>query len=324
MSHLGAMRAAAPLLLLLMMMAAVSGCNAAKVFVASPSDYGDYRRIRLADRLDDRLAAAAAYLERHPDGRYVKRVERYLRRAEPVYFKVRRRSAKGLSAYLRSLPRGTNQKLAVAELVRRRRQGGESLAEQLARRTQLRLDAEATGRGVVAALSARWVRSLLDLRNWGVPLSQAQPEFLVPYRVALPQPRCRAAGEGWVCVKALRGQFVVAGRDGNQAQQLKMDLHLSLDARWRLQRAQLRGRSIFSRWFEAKTNRVYRATGDEGASIPDLQKQWLGEIRAEQEKAGGSCIPHPRVPLALRCGELDLLLRSDGEDQQVIVIPKIK
>ncbi len=312
------------LLLLLVMAAAASGCNAARVFVASPSDYGDYRRIRLAHRLDERLAAAAAYLERHPDGRYIKRVERYLRRAEPVYFKVRRRSAKGLSAYLRSLPRGTNQKLAVAELVRRRRQAGESLAEQLARKTQLRLDAEAAGRAVAAGLSTRWVSTLLDPRNWGVPLSRAQRQFLVPYRVALPQPRCRAAGEGWACVKALRGQFVVVGRHGNETHDLEMELHLSLDSRWRLQRAELRGRAIFSRWFEAKTNKVYPSHGDEGASIADVQEQWLGEISAERKKAGGSCIPHPRFSLGLSCGELDLLLRRGPEGQQVIVISRRK
>ena len=143
----------------------VSGCNAAQVLVASPGDYASYRRIRLATNLDDKLSAAAAYLQRHPEGRYARRIRRYVAYAEPIYFRVRRRSPKGLQAYLAALPDGPNRQQALGELTKMRRQRGESSAERLARRSTIRLKFESEDRARAAATVGFWVSQLMAPRQ---------------------------------------------------------------------------------------------------------------------------------------------------------------
>jgi hypothetical protein len=301
------------------------GCNAARVFIASPSDYGDYRRIRLARGLDDRIAAAAVYLERHPDGRYASRVARYLGRAEPVYFKVRRRSAKGLSAYMRSLPRGANHEQAVAELVRaRRRKRSETLSDQLARETQMRLDSESDARRRAASLLARWLALLLDARNWHVPLSQARAELLVPYRIGLPQPVCRPDGQGWICVKTLRRGYPIAHRGERVRRVIRIELELRLDSRWRLRQARLAGEAIFERMAEAKNNRLSRdpaaitAADRERASVALFRD--VGARLEKQAAHCGSSATLERSGGGWRCGELRVRRTVAPDRQDVIVI----
>ena len=44
-------------LLAVLLSLASLGCNAGRTFIATPNDYADYRRVRIADNFDDRMAA---------------------------------------------------------------------------------------------------------------------------------------------------------------------------------------------------------------------------------------------------------------------------
>lgn len=83
------------------------GCGAVgKPFVAAPSDFASYRATRVAKSLDEKMAAAARYLEEHPEGDFVSEVSNFFEAGEPLYFEARKGSEAGLSAYLEALPNG--------------------------------------------------------------------------------------------------------------------------------------------------------------------------------------------------------------------------
>jgi hypothetical protein len=174
-----------------LLLAATSGCNAGNVFIASTSDYADYRSVRLADSYDARMAASHHYLEQHPDGRYSDRVKRFFDRTEPVFYKARRRNIDGLRAYLKALPHGPHAKEALALLMtfqneeRRREIEGRSVGNSAERNA-----AEGAGRRAAADVLMWWVQALSQPALWRDSFDRAPPELLARYRVALPQPIC--------------------------------------------------------------------------------------------------------------------------------------
>lgn len=291
------------------------GCGVGRAMIAGPVDYGDYRRIRLAESFDERLAAAWYYLEHHPDGVYAERIRRYVRKAEPVFFEVRRRSDSGLEAYLQALPHGPHADEALAELMRRRRAARrDRAADARAAAAGERLDAERARRELIADLPLRWTRMLLDGRLWSGPLAEAPAELLVAFRLELPKPDCRwDDGAGlYRCTKLLDREFPVFDGGELSSHALTMWIELELDERWWVRSARLFGPELFLRLEEARSRRALPPQ-DHAArrqAREDLGRRAM-ELLAEPERA---CVPgDSTAALSARCGAVQVEI-STGED----------
>jgi len=279
------------LLLALLGLISLAGCNAGRAFIASPSDYADYRRVRVANDIDERMAATWYYLEHRPDGPYRERLQRYFDKAEPVFFKVRRRSLKGLEAYLRALPDGPHASAALEELMTRRNDARrEELALRLARVAGLRLDRERKKRKRASELLGWWLTSLLDEALWDRPLSQAPTEFVVRYRLALPRPVCEPdvdEPDHRRCYKSVARDFRVAADGKRVERRIAFDVELELDESWHLQRASIAGGGLFVATAEARTQRAIDER-DEGG-VASAAADFVGRLSAELAAGEVAC-----------------------------------
>ena len=271
-------------LLLVCSLAVVSlGCNAGRVFIASSGDYADYRAVRVAEDVDERLARAWAYLEERPDGQYAPRLRRFFERAEPVFFRVRRRSIKGLEAYLRALPNGPHAKEALALLGDMRDdKRRDSLDSRQALITGLALDARRERRERAADLLHWWVSSLLERKVWDEPLSEAPGELIVRYQLSLPQPRCAPSIDDPThqrCVKAFETNFRVPGADGVADRTLAFLLEVELDETWRLVRVTISGAGALIASEEARRKKA--AEDDDRATLQRATAAFVARLTAK-------------------------------------------
>ncbi|MCA9618645.1 MAG: hypothetical protein KC731_06480 [Myxococcales bacterium] len=237
---------------------ALTGCNAAEMLIASPSDYADYRRLRLGEDADARMAAAFEYLRAHPEGRYAERVRRYFDKAEPAYYEVRRRSPGGLERYLAALPKGPHAAEAVERLSSFRRPNpGEDASATVAATTE-RLTREKEARAEAARFLQVWLVDFLRPALWQVPFDQGPGDLLVRYRLALPQPECEphpAFASGQTCHKEVAKRFVVRAPSGAVERSVAFDVAIELDDGWRLHRVTISGADLFLRTAEAEGGR---------------------------------------------------------------------
>jgi hypothetical protein len=214
------------------------------------------------------MAASWYYLEQRPEGQYHARLKRYFDKAEPVFYKARRRSMKGLEAYLRALPNGPHAGDVLGELMAMRDSSRrDQLMTRQARQAGLRLDVERHKREQAATLLGWWIGSLLDRRVWQRPLSDAPSEFVVRYRLALPRPECEPHDDDpdhQRCFKSVAQSFRIAGRGKLESRTLAFDLELELDERWHLMAATIAGPALFLTSVEAQRERIVDE-GDAGA-----------------------------------------------------------
>ena len=301
-----------------------AGCNAGRVFIASPGDYADYRRVRVAESADERLARAWEYLQDHPDGSYTERLQRYFDKAEPAFYRVRRRSAKGLEAYLRALPDGPHAEQALARLMdlrtERRR---EELDTRMARQTGMRLDLERSQRAAAAELLGWWLSQLLDRAVWQAPWSEAPGELLVRYSLALPVPSCEPdEDDGERCVKLVAGAYRVRAQGKRVDRQVAFDLELAFAASGRLRGVTIMGNSLFVRGLEAQRQEALDETPQQGREAVSLFVAWLSAHLADRDVAcsGGS---EPDGSTVLDCEGLRLTIEpgQGGGDDLLLIGP---
>lgn len=237
------------------------GCNASRVFIASPGDYADYRRVRVAETADERMAATWHYLERRPDGRYAERLRRYFRKAEPAFYEVRRRSPAGLESYLAALPDGPHAEVALERLIDGRvKARGEAVESVAARATSLRLRRQKEARGEAAEVLDWWLEQLLDVELWRAPFDEAPRQLIIKYRLALPAAICGghlAFPTGQHCIKSFSRSFVVRGEEGNEPRSLDYEVEIELDDEWKLHRARVVGMNLFLAAEEAERGRSF-------------------------------------------------------------------
>jgi hypothetical protein len=257
---------------LLLVIALLSGCNASRVFIASSGDYSEYRRVRLAESADERMAAAWHYLRERPDGRYAERLRRYFRKAEPAFYEVRRRSPAGLESYLAALPDGPHADEALRLLIDARVEArGEAVETLAARATSLRLVRQKAAREEAADVLDWWLAHLLDRELWKAPFDEAPSDLIVKYRLALPAAVCGghlAFPRGQHCIKSFSRSFVVRGEDGNEERSLDYEVEIELDDDWRLHRAKIIGMNLFVAAVEA----------DKGQSLGRLDQEQMASF----------------------------------------------
>ncbi|MEM9693463.1 MAG: hypothetical protein AAGA56_13020 [Myxococcota bacterium] len=164
------------------------GCTASRAVIASSSDYGDYRRIRVAESAETRMAAAWQYLKRHPEGRFAERIRRYFDRREPVYFKWKGDSVAGLEEYLRALPDGPHAEEAVLRLVALRDRGLSTRPEAVLASIEAEKRARAADKRRAAELFRWWVAQLIDAAIYTRPFDRVEAELVARYELSAPRP----------------------------------------------------------------------------------------------------------------------------------------
>jgi hypothetical protein len=233
------------------------GCSNAGFVAASPAEHAAYRQTRVARTLDERLAAATAYLEAYPDGAYSGDVTAFVRRAEPLYFKSRQRTPEGLARYVEVLPKGAH-----AEEARSRLRALAALANRpdsltaSARRTEERLRRAQESREIARQEVAFWADLLLDPAVYRAPVASGPAELVTAFSLALPEPRCTLEAERRTCVKDVEFEYQVASPGGLTPRVLVLTIRLEEDVEGRPLRATLEGEELFLRLEETYQKRA--------------------------------------------------------------------
>lgn len=269
----------------LALLLALTGCHGAKPLVAPTADYGDYRAIRTAGTLDERLALTWDYLQRRPDGWYAERLRRYFERAEPVFYKVRRQNVAGLEAYLRALPDGPHADDAVNRVTALRIQKNrEAVDADVLGDATARIEARKSQRAKASRALIGWVVEMLDPELWdGRDLSRAPAGFLVRYELALPKPVCGPSDDGLRerCFKALERPYRVTGQGRQGERSVAFAVEAELDGGRPLV-LRLRGYDAFVRSEEAAGNQVME-------DVAAARKAFVQRLTEALLKAGRVC-----------------------------------
>ncbi len=166
----------------LLLMLAGSGCGASGRLTADPTDYAQYRQVRVADSFERRLSAGWTYLRTQPQGRWRAEVETWFRSAEERYLRRAWARPSSLYGYLAVLPDGPHAAevrariFALEETARTAAIDESSLMRQ-ERARQQRFDAAAQQRTAFRAALAGWLTLLGGERLPGSASEQWSPEF---------------------------------------------------------------------------------------------------------------------------------------------------
>lgn len=233
---------------------------------ASPGDYADYRATRVLPTRDERLRAAAGYLEERPDGAYAETVRAYFQREEPRYFAEREKSPGGLRAYVEALPRGPHAPEARSRL--------RVIAEELSRPDPLLLAAQATRERLARASASRekaqlavgrWLELLMSRRAFEEPLSDGPGDLLVAFSLALPAPICSDnvgtaldLGAARTCEKEVSALFEIPVGGTLKERELFFGVELAQDSSGRPVRATLASEDLFARLEETYAKKAVR------------------------------------------------------------------
>jgi hypothetical protein len=324
---------------------ALAGCAALRPIVAPPDDQAAYRETRVAETIDDRLAAAEAYLERYPEGLHLAEVRAYFERAEPVLFEARRGSAGGLESYLRALPHGPHAREALALLrgLREARDTPDEAGRQ-ASATEARLARAAAKRAAARDAVAAWVGRFLDPAAWRGPLASAPAELVVPWSLGLPAPACREADAGEAasadegapakrpagarrCTKMVEVEYPVLVGTTVEPRQITLQIDADQDAEGRLVAVTLGGPELFLRLEETHAVRAIDSK-DGGRRIDAIARQ-VEAVRAEfgsRVSKAPECAHRAVAPtvLALACAGLSVVVHAgEGTEDDSISVRAI-
>ena len=153
-----------------------TACAQLRPVLASPDDLEDYRAFRVAAADGTRLARAKRYIERHPNGTWIKEVRSVFEEEEPRYFERAQASREGIRRYLADLPEGPHADAALALLIAFGSSMQDAELRDLARRVHYedaKLEAAAIQRRAVGDAILSAVGVLLDEDVYGAPRSEA-------------------------------------------------------------------------------------------------------------------------------------------------------
>lgn len=238
-----------------------AGCAPLRSLFTPADDYAAYRATRVAPTLDERIAAAARYLESFPDGDHAAEVRAYFEAAEPLFYASKKGSVAGLEAYMRALPRGTRSEDVIVSLraLRADRDRREELTDALS--MGARLTALSAQRLRVRTELEAWIRRFLDLSVWARPLSEAPADVIIPWALALPAPVCEApeeptAGYARRCWKLLELPYTVTTDAGPEEREATIEIAVLEDAAGRPLRVTIGGPDLFVRLEETSSARA--------------------------------------------------------------------
>ncbi len=234
-------------------LACLTACTPGKAFIATASDYSAYRATRIGATFDERVGAAARYLERHPNGAYADEVRRTFSKAEPLFYERKQKTAADLERYLTVLPDGPHAKEAKDALAFAiAREGRPDDLLVLATSTRLRLEANARSRAHARGELSSWLERAMAKGVFSAPLSEGPKELLIPFTLGLPEPRCApitSASKGTTrrCRKLLSLPFVIPAKRSYEQHELTFEISIETAADTTPRRIVLSGPDLFAR-----------------------------------------------------------------------------
>ncbi|UQA56612.1 hypothetical protein [Polyangium aurulentum] len=331
----GAVKAArCALALLIVLGLGSSSCGATRAIGASASDWSAYRATRVSSSLEGRLAAAARYLERYPQGTFASDVRAWFSEAEPVYFDVKRQSAAGLHAYLATLSRGPHA--ADARDTLRRFEARAPLDGDGLDATALRADARIAAAAATRAEAHREIMAytfaFLDPGAFTRPLTEAKADLVTRWSLRLPPPVCGiddAAPNGGArrCAKILELPYLVSTGEGTDERQATVEITLVQDARGRPREVTIGGPDLFVRLEEIMSGRAI-TTGDGAGRAAGVSRavEIVRRAFASRVSDAAGCKKRVQPPdvLALECGGVRAVVRAaldTTDDDRIILGP---
>jgi hypothetical protein len=311
---------------------AVAGCGpSGAAFVASPGDYADYRRTRLAPTLEERIGAATTYLDRRADGAFAPRVRAWLKRADRVYFQAKKGSAAGLRAYLQALPKGAHRAEASRLLgIHEDRASQQDALGRLAGATETRLARAAGERETAQSAVFDWVRRFMKREVWQRRLADAPADLLVPWSLSLPAPACTALEQdapGRRCVKIVELPYTLPSPGGPAQRQITLEIAVIEGQDGRMREVTLGGPNLFGRVEEAHSRKPV-AAADASARMASVSRvvEAVREIFGVEVGSAADCKRAVVAPvvLDLGCAGLRVWLRagaSGDEDDTITITP---
>lgn len=219
--------------------------------LAPAGEYELYRRTRTLPSVEERLAASALYLQRHPEGQYAPLVRAWYERVEPAYFQSAYNSEVGLTKYLTALPRGPSADKAARRLEELRLSTGYTAKRDraaLARARRVEHELEQAGqqrREFLEAFSA-WVSRLVGVVSHGENTEEGSDQLLERFRTEAPVATCVPDA----CTKKVGFlfQIPVEGRLVTRRVQFEIELEFQ---EGEVQKASLSGVGLYDRLLEA-------------------------------------------------------------------------
>ena len=312
---------------------AVLACSCSWV-QATPADHAAYRRTRVLPTFEERIGAAASYLDERPDGAYAAQVRRYFERAEPVFFATRQKSEAGLRAYLKLLPKGPHAAEVASRLrVIDDRRGHDPLLEAAAV-TRERLAAAAKSRADAQAGLEGWLARLMDPAAYRSTLATGPRDLVVAFSLALPEPSCSPA-EGpdappraaRVCAKDATFPFAIPTGKRLEDRELSFLVEIALDDGGVPVRSSITGEELFARLDEsfAKTERRSESVRDRIEAVGrgvDFVSQ-VFEKRVSHDPSCAKPVTAPEV-LKLECSGMRVTAKAatdEGGADEILVEP---
>ncbi len=303
------------------------GCAASRQITAGVGDYDQYRRLRTAHTVEDRMAQAWRYLREYPEGRWSGQVRTWFGPAERRYFASVHDNADRLRMYLDAMPDGPHakqaaQRIAELELAEQYRQQHEERFLASAHAVEQRLAHAQAMRHELVEQFSNWARRVAMIRSFGRRTDDLPAAFIFPWRLEKPEARCVES----VCKKTLSISYAIPSHKKLEPRQAIFDVLLRLDDTGRVTRAVITGPDLFSRVGEAVQ------LGPVEPDSPRARAEAIG--RSVQVVSSAVAKPMPSsqcsraavspVVLSRQCGgiRLDMIAAvAPGQEDRIVVQP---
>jgi len=311
-----------------------SGCAALRPVTTSDADYRAFRTTRVSPTLEGRLVAASRYLARFPDGAYAAEVRGFFTLAEPLYFEAHRSTVRDLHVYLAALPRGPHADEARRKLEKMEDEIPTSDGfDRKVMQTNARLSRMAKERASARDRVVSTLRAFMDPEAFARPLSEANPELVIPWSLALPWPRCAWDDEAretpMRCEKLHELPYEVTTGEGSEEHQATVEIAIQEDARGRPRRVTIGGPDLFVRLEETFSGRAIAPMDPSGRAagvsrVTELVRREFA-ARISDEPACRKRSRAPRV-LDLACHGMRVVVEAalDRADDDRIVLSPIE
>ncbi len=219
---------------------------------ATHDEYESYRRVRLAQNDDDRLAAMAGYATAYPNGYWSAEIATQRGDREQGIWLSGNATQPGLEHYLALYPDGTyaeqaHARLAAVSHVEEHREVEQAHVEEV---QHVDAAAQAEQRRLwVTQATTFWARTLLGIRNYGQPIAtvaRVNPEFSAAFGQP-PAPMCTATH----CLKHYHAHYAIPVPGATRIErEMQMFLRIRLE-NGRVERVEVLLPNMgFSRWYE--------------------------------------------------------------------------
>lgn len=306
---------------------ALVGCAAGRQITAGVGDYNQYRQVRTAHTVEERLARSWSYLEKYPHGRWSGQVRAWFGPAEARYFKRAHDNVDRLRMYLDAMPDGPHAKQAAERITElqlaedyRKRNEERFLAS--AHAVEKRLAHAAAMRHELVEQFSSWARRLAMIRSFGQRTDELPAAFIFPWRLEKPVAHCVEQ----LCKKTLSISYAIPSHKKLAPREAIFDVLVRLDGKGLVTRAVITGPGLFSRVGEAVQ------LGPVAPDSPRARAEAIGRSVQVVASAVARAMPSSRcarpavspVVLSRQCDgvRLDMIAATDpGKDDRIVVRP---